>query len=193
MVGYFRVSCPARVEQLAQTLLRVRIPQHRTPTIPTQTCQQGICRAVQTDEAAVVVHIEGGSEPRVSREGREPGTTMIVQNLFFNTPGRRKFLKSPNTEFRHIYDVVQLSLLANVHYTFNRQFEVYGGIRPGYYFDSYGNDNVGENASIDASSMDGFNNQFIFGARYYIMPQLGIYTRMLIDDFGAEAGLTFKF
>jgi DNA mismatch repair protein MutL len=61
----------------------------------------------QSDDVAVVVQIDGGSEPRVSREGREPGTSMIVQNLFFNTPARRKFLKSNNTEFRHIYDAVQ--------------------------------------------------------------------------------------
>jgi DNA mismatch repair protein MutL len=49
----------------------------------------------------------------VSREGREPGTSMIVQNLFFNTPARRKFLKSNNTEFRHIYDSVQRVALSH--------------------------------------------------------------------------------
>jgi DNA mismatch repair protein MutL len=67
----------------------------------------------QTDETAVVVRIEGGNEPRVSREGREPGTSMLVQNLFFNTPARRKFLKSNNTEFRHIYDSVQRVALSH--------------------------------------------------------------------------------
>ena len=87
----------------------------------------------------------------------------------------------------HTYEVVQLSLLVNFHYTFNRQFEIFAGMLPGYYFDSY------ENTSIDASGMDGFNNQFMFGARYFIIEKLGIYTRMVIDDFGAEAGLTFKF
>lgn len=59
------------------------------------------------DDAAAVVQIDGGGKPRVSREGREPGTSIVVQNLFFNVPARRKFLKSGNTEFRHIYDVVQ--------------------------------------------------------------------------------------
>jgi DNA mismatch repair protein MutL len=32
---------------------------------------------------------------------------VTVQNLFFNVPARRKFLKSTQTEFRHIYDVLQ--------------------------------------------------------------------------------------
>ena len=45
--------------------------------------------------------------PDVSREGREPGTSIAVQNLFFNVPARLKFLKSGNTEFRHVYDAVQ--------------------------------------------------------------------------------------
>ncbi len=58
------------------------------------------------DDAATVVRIDGDSPPRVTREGREPGTTVIVQNLFFNVPARRKFLKSQTTEFRHVYDAV---------------------------------------------------------------------------------------
>ena len=59
------------------------------------------------DEAATVVKIEGGDVPAVSHEGREPGTTLTVQNLFYNVPARRKFLKSAVTEFRHVYDEVQ--------------------------------------------------------------------------------------
>jgi len=59
------------------------------------------------DESATVVKIEGGGVPAVSREGREPGTTLIVQNLFYNVPARRKFLKSAVTEFRHVHEEVQ--------------------------------------------------------------------------------------
>ncbi len=57
-------------------------------------------------EEAVIVRAEGGGKLSVSRGAREPGTTVSVQNLFFNVPARRKFLKTPTTEFRHVYDAV---------------------------------------------------------------------------------------
>lgn len=85
------------------------------------------------------------------------------------------------------YRVETVSLLVSFHYTFNRQFETFAGVLPGYSFDTY------ENTSIDASGFDGFNNSFMFGARYYFIPELGVYTRALISDFGIECGLTFMF
>ncbi len=66
----------------------------------------------EEDEVAVVFQIDGGTQVSLSREGRERGTTVTVKNLFYNVPARRKFLKSANTEFRHVYDAVQRAVLS---------------------------------------------------------------------------------
>ncbi len=41
------------------------------------------------------------------------GTKITIENLFANTPVRKKFLKSERTEFRHILDIVQNNALAH--------------------------------------------------------------------------------
>jgi len=59
------------------------------------------------DVAGTLIRIEGGGEREQSVTGMPPGTTIVVKNLFFNTPARRQFLKSTPAEFRHIYNTVQ--------------------------------------------------------------------------------------
>ncbi len=85
------------------------------------------------DDAAVVVQIDGGGTPRVSREARAPGTSVMVQNLFFNTPARRKFLKATNTEFRHIAEAVQRVALSHpeIALTFISDDETILDLKPG--------------------------------------------------------------
>lgn len=61
------------------------------------------------DEASVSgvrVFIEGGHIRNVSEIGAPAGTLIAVEQLFFNTPARRKFLKTINTEMGHIADTV---------------------------------------------------------------------------------------
>lgn len=65
------------------------------------------------DEVAVVVRVRPGGETEVSREARPPGTTITVSNLFYTVPARRKFLKSTQTEFRHVHDVLVRTALAH--------------------------------------------------------------------------------
>ena len=81
----FRGEALASIAAVAQVTLKTRRP---------------------VDDAAVMVRIDGGGQARVTREAREPGTTITVQNLFFNVPARKKFLKSNSTEFRHAYEAV---------------------------------------------------------------------------------------
>ena len=51
--------------------------------------------------------INGGEIQSVEPVPMKPGTHITVRRLFYNTPARRKFLKSPNTEYRHIIDTVR--------------------------------------------------------------------------------------
>lgn len=59
----------------------------------------------------VVIH--GGSEPQVSPAGCPEGTSILVEDLFYNTPARLKFMRSPNTEIGHVVETVTALALAN--------------------------------------------------------------------------------
>ena len=55
--------------------------------------------------------IEGGKGGTPEETGAPDGTTFLVRQLFYNTPARRKFLKTPMTEASHVSDLVtRLSL-----------------------------------------------------------------------------------
>ena len=57
--------------------------------------------------------IEGGEEKSLQEIGAPAGTTFLVRNLFYNTPARRKFLKSPNTEGNYIIALVERMALSH--------------------------------------------------------------------------------
>ncbi len=57
--------------------------------------------------------IEGGQEKGLEEIGAPEGTTFIARNLFYNTPVRRKFLKTAMTEGAHVADLVEKIALSH--------------------------------------------------------------------------------
>ena len=57
--------------------------------------------------------IEGSKEVAMEEIGAPDGTTFLVKDLFFNTPARRKFLKTPQTEGTYISDMLEKLVLSH--------------------------------------------------------------------------------
>ncbi len=71
-----------------------------------ETCAAG-------DGSGTVVEINGGKIARVEDAGLPLGTSITVRDLFFNTPARKKFLRSESTELSHIASLVTHYALAH--------------------------------------------------------------------------------
>ena len=59
------------------------------------------------------VQVEGGRQDAPAPAARARGTTIDIQDLFFNTPARRKFLKTDATEYAHCAEMVRRQALAH--------------------------------------------------------------------------------
>ena len=72
------------------------------------------------------VSCEGGDMAPLMNAGCAPGTEICITNLFYNTPVRRKFLKSDETEAGHVEHQVRLHALAfpHIRFTFVRDGSV---------------------------------------------------------------------
>lgn len=69
----------------------------------------------RSDQVGTQIWLTGGAITRVEDSAAIPGTAIEVSELFYNTPARKKFLKSTTTEFSHISHVVQQAGLAWPH------------------------------------------------------------------------------
>lgn len=63
-------------------------------------------------QIGVQLIIEGGKIKSIKEVGAPEGTSITVRELFYNTPARRKFLKSPNSETRQIIERMTTFALA---------------------------------------------------------------------------------
>ena len=75
-------------------------------------------RQKHNDYAAMIQAVDGTLSD-VSAASHPVGTTVEVADLFFNTPARRKFLKTEATEYAHCATVVERLALAYPHIAFN--------------------------------------------------------------------------
>ena len=86
--------------------------------------QVDLITKTREDLVGIRYSISGGEEVCFEEIGAPDGTSLIVRNLFFNTPARKKFLKTPQTEASYIGDVMEHLALDNptisFHYINNR-------------------------------------------------------------------------
>ena len=79
--------------------------------------------SVKDAETGTKITVAGGSIRSVVPSEAIPGTSVTIKNLFYATPARRKFLKSPPVEYRHILEAVKRFALGRPEIA----FEFYNG------------------------------------------------------------------
>ena len=72
----------------------------------------GLTTRERTRSEGVKISVEGGKNRKIGVGAAPPGTTVVVKNLFFNSPARRKFLHTDATEFGHIHSALVATALA---------------------------------------------------------------------------------
>lgn len=87
----------------------------------------------ETQEAASRVEVEGRDmDAKISPAAHPVGTTVEVRDLFFNTPARRKFLRTEKTEFNHVEECIRRQALSrfDAGFTLRHNQRVVQSLRP---------------------------------------------------------------
>lgn len=75
--------------------------------------QTNMTTKTNTSEHAYYLEVNGGEFGEIQATSSENGTKIEVNNLFFNTPARRKFLRKPKLEESQITNIITRYILAN--------------------------------------------------------------------------------
>ncbi len=70
------------------------------------------------DLAGIKITLSGGMITSLSECAAPPGTMIEVKSLFFNTPARRKFLRTVSTELAHVFDLMERTALSHPEISF---------------------------------------------------------------------------
>lgn len=73
----------------------------------------------QDDKSGSILVVEGGNIKKFEPVGAAVGTTIIVRNIFYNTPARLKYLKSITTEANQINEFISKISMAHPHISFS--------------------------------------------------------------------------
>ncbi len=63
-------------------------------------------------ELGVSIRVDGGGRPVILDAGLPEGTIVQVNDIFFNTPARQKFLRTPSTEFGRVLELIRRTALS---------------------------------------------------------------------------------
>ena len=132
-------------------------------------CQVEMITKTKEDFTGIRVNCNGGVLQTPTEVGAPDGTTIIVRNIFYNTPVRQKFLKSKTTEGTYISDLMQHLALSKPHISFkfiqNGQTRFYtsgnGNVKEIIYR-IYGKD-VSENMIYMKKEMEGLSLEAYLG------------------------------
>jgi DNA mismatch repair protein MutL len=80
----------------------------------------------EDDTEGYKVDFDGISPTEAQPAPRETGTTITIRNLFYNIPARKKYLKSEETEYRKILNILipYFLLYPNIHFIFEKEGKV---------------------------------------------------------------------
>lgn len=87
----------------------------------------------ENQEAAARVEVEGRDmDARIAPAAHPVGTTVEVRDLFFNTPARRKFMRTEKTEFNHVEECIRRQALSrfDAGFTLRHNQRVVQSLRP---------------------------------------------------------------
>lgn len=94
--------------KIADDLLKLNTLGFRGEALPSiaSVSKFQLLTRLETEEFATSIKVTGGEEVECIETGGHTGTTIIVEDLFFNVPARRKFLKTVPTESRYISELI---------------------------------------------------------------------------------------
>jgi len=109
----------------AQDLLSIQTLGFRGEALPSIASVSRLLLETRSEEepTGTRVEIAGGKMLSVEEKALPPGATITVNNLFYNVPARRKFLRTEQTELAHVASLVTHYSLAHIDKTFTLSSE----------------------------------------------------------------------